>query len=63
MPHGAPVSNETTVLSMHTMLGDASLDGVDVRLELRLGAETSSALTRLTTCKFLGEAPRTRMRS
>ena len=38
MPHGAPVSNETTVLSMHTMLGDASLDGVDVRLELRRGA-------------------------
>ncbi|MFC9361906.1 winged helix-turn-helix transcriptional regulator [Rhodococcus sp. NPDC057014] len=37
MPHGAQVSNETTVLSMRTMLEDVPLGDVNVRLELRLG--------------------------
>ncbi|QYB07617.1 winged helix-turn-helix transcriptional regulator [Rhodococcus sp. USK10] len=37
MPHGAQVSNETTVLSMRTMLEDVPLGDVKVRLELRLG--------------------------
>lgn len=37
MPHGAQVSNETTVLSLRTMLEDTPLGDVKVRLELRLG--------------------------
>ncbi|TQC47263.1 transcriptional regulator [Rhodococcus sp. WS4] len=39
MPHGAQVSNETTVLSLRTMLEGAPLGDVKVRLELHLGRE------------------------